>query len=120
MDYKELLISFSLLIFISVLYILIRKFIFWTIKDDQKFRKKQGAFGLDKEGQKAVLDIPLFKLNCIYVLLMVLILIYIIKLFFSKKVTKDKGKRQGDGSMCCCFSNRNGDDLIRKEVLKRF
>lgn len=81
MDYKELFISFLLLIVITVLYILIRKFIFWTMKDDQKFRKKQGALGLDKKGQRAMIDIPLFKLNCIYILLVILILIYIIKLF---------------------------------------
>ena len=40
MNYKELFTAIGLIIAISIIYILIRKFIFWTVKDDQKFRKK--------------------------------------------------------------------------------
>ena len=79
MDYKELFITFGLMIVITVIYIFLRKFIHWTIKDDQKFRKKNGNLGLDKEGQKLMIDMPLFKLTCGYILLMALLSIYFFK-----------------------------------------
>ncbi len=80
MNYKELVITISLMIAISIIYILIRKFIIWTIEDNQKFRKKNGCLGLDKEGRKLMADIPMFKLTCGYILFMVLLIIYVLKL----------------------------------------
>ena len=82
MNYKELFIAIGLMIIISIIYILIKKFIIWTVKDNQKFRKKNKCLGLDKEGQKLASDIPIFKLTCGYILFMVMLTIYILKLIF--------------------------------------
>ena len=83
MNYKELFITIGLMIVISIIYILIRKFIVWTAKDNQKFRTKKGCLGLDKEGQKLMIDMPMFKLTCGYILFMILLAIYFFKIINS-------------------------------------
>jgi len=80
MDYKELFIAISLMIVITIIYILSRKFIYWAIEDHNKFCKKKGYFGMDKGDKRAFSDMPIFKLTCGYILFMVLLVIYIFKL----------------------------------------
>lgn len=80
MNYKELFIAIAIMIVLTLIYFLLRKFIFWVIDDHDKFYKKKGKFGFNKEDRKNISDIPVFKLTFCYILLMVLLIIYIIKL----------------------------------------
>jgi len=83
MDYKELFIAIGLMVVVTIIYLLIRKFIHWTIEDSDKFHKRNGRFGYDKEDKKAISDMPMFKLNSVYILIMLLLILYIIKLLIS-------------------------------------
>ncbi len=81
MNYKELFITIGFMVLLTILYFLIKKFIFWAIDSDNKLLKKTGSMGFKKEDYKAYAEMPLFYLRCSYALFMVLSFIYIISLF---------------------------------------
>ena len=83
MNFKELFISLALIFILTIVYVLLRKFIYWTIKDEQKFHKQVGALGkdLDEQQRRSLADMPIFKLTMGYILLVLLVIIYIVKLF---------------------------------------
>lgn len=80
MNYKELFIALGLLILITAIYIALRKFIVWTIQDDDKWHKKQGHVGLTKGTLKVKRKLAFDKLTGGYLLAMGLVVLYIIKL----------------------------------------
>ncbi len=80
MNYKELFITIGLMFSITIIYILLRKIIYWAIEDHDKFCKKKHYCGMDKGDKKAFSDIPIFKLTCGYILFIVLLIIYVFKL----------------------------------------
>ena len=48
----EVFVAIGCTILITVIYILLRKFVIWTIDDDQKWNKKKGHLGSSEEALK--------------------------------------------------------------------
>ncbi|MBQ8382770.1 MAG: hypothetical protein IJX47_06160 [Clostridia bacterium] len=82
MNYNELLLAISLIVFATVIYVMLRKFISWAIKDDNKFYKKRGGQGLSKGTINAKIQTAYDKLSTGYALVVFLLVLYIIKLVF--------------------------------------
>lgn len=82
MDYKDLLITIGLMILITILYIVLKKFISWAIDDDDKWHKKHGHVGLKKDTLNANKKIAYDRLQEGYLLIMALLLLCVIKLIF--------------------------------------
>ena len=80
MDWIEFLLTIGIMIIVTVIYILARKFIAWSIEYNQKFRKKQGALGLSKGARDVNKQIAYDKLTGGYAVIMGVLLLYIIKL----------------------------------------
>lgn len=80
MDYVELIIAIGLIFLVTGIYIVIRKFIAWTIEDDNNWHKKQGHSGLSKDSRKVNKKIIYDRLIAGYLLVVALLILYIIKL----------------------------------------
>ena len=81
MNYTELLIAISVIIVVTVVYFLLRRFIAWAIADDDKWNKKHGYSGLSEKTLKIKRQIAYSKLSRGYWLIMLVVVLYIIKLF---------------------------------------
>ena len=46
MNWSELLLAIGLIIAVTILYLLLRKFISWAIEDDNNFHKKTGRWAI--------------------------------------------------------------------------
>ncbi len=81
MNYKELIITIGLMILVTLIYIICRKFIAWAIEDHDKQMKKQGRLGIEKSSKKVIKEVEYRKLTSGYLLFMGVLILYMIKLF---------------------------------------
>ncbi len=80
MNYKELFLAIGLMVLLTIIYVLCRKFIYFAIKDHDKWLKKTMRKGIDKKDYKVYADMPMFKVNFFYISLMVVLIFYVIYL----------------------------------------
>ena len=81
MNYTELIVTIGLLFLVTVLYIILRKFIAWAIDDDNRWHKKHGHLGLHKGTLNVNKKLAYDRLTGGYLIVMGLLVLYIIKLF---------------------------------------
>ena len=81
MDYKQLFVTIGIILIVTVLYLVFRKFISWAIDDDVRYHKKKGHLGPTKEGTKNRKQLAYDKLTGGYALVIFVLVLYIIKLF---------------------------------------
>lgn len=81
MDYIELIITIGLLILVTGLYIILRKFIAWAIDDDNQWHKKRGNLGLGKDTLNTNKELAYYRLTAGYLMVMGVLVLYLIKLF---------------------------------------
>ena len=81
MNYTELIVTIGLFFLVTVLYIILRKFIAWAIDDDNQWHKKHGHLGLHKDTLNTNKKLAYDRLTSGYLLAMGLLVLYIIKLF---------------------------------------
>ena len=80
MRYLEFVVTISLIVIVTVVYFLLRKFIVWTIEDDNKFYIKNGRMGASKKELKVRKEQALLKLSGGYALILALLIVYFIKI----------------------------------------
>jgi len=80
MNYKELFLAIALILLITVIYIVIRKFVAWAIEEDNNWHRKQGHSGLSKDSRKVNKKFIYDRLLAGYLLVLGLLTLYIIKL----------------------------------------
>ncbi len=76
MTQAEVLIAVGCSIFITVIYILLRKFVVWAIDDEQKWHNKKGHLGDSKDGLKDRKNWALWELTAGYLVILAAILIF--------------------------------------------
>ena len=79
MNWPEFLLAIGLIILVTILYFILRKFISWAIEDDNKFHKKRGG-GLSKDTLKVNKQIAWDRLTYGYVVILFALVSYIVKL----------------------------------------
>lgn len=85
MDYKQLFITIGIIVIVTALYFVFRKFISWAIDDDVKYHKKQGHLGPTKERTKNRKQLATDKLTGGYAVVIFVLVLYIIKLIIDAK-----------------------------------
>lgn len=80
MDYKELFLVVGIMLVVTGLYIVVRKFIAWAIEDNERWRKKHGCLGLSKDARQVNKKYAYYKVTGGYLLIMILLVLYVIKL----------------------------------------
>ena len=79
MDWLELILTIGLIVFVTILYFVLRKFISWAIDDNNNFYKKRGHRVSSKETLKCDKQIAYDKLTQGYLLVLFVLVLYIIK-----------------------------------------
>lgn len=80
MDYSEFIITIGLLIFVTLLYAILRKFIAWAINDNNQWHKKRGNLGLNKNTLNTKKKLAYDRLTEGYLIVVGLLVLYLIKL----------------------------------------
>lgn len=78
MELWDVLLVIGLMIGITVLYVLLRKFIAWTLEDDNQYHKKRGHLGYSKEEIQNRKKIAYDRLTCGYLLFMAVLTLLLI------------------------------------------
>ena len=82
MDWTELLLIIGLIIIVTIVYFILRKFISWAIEDNNNFYKKRGHCVSSKETLKVDKKLAYDRLTEGYLILLFLLVLYMIKLIF--------------------------------------
>ena len=80
MNWLELLLTIGLMVGVTVLYFVLRKFISWAIEDNNKFYKKRGHCVSSKETLNVDKKLACDRLTEGYLLVLFVLFLYIIKL----------------------------------------
>jgi hypothetical protein len=83
MDYKEFFITIGIMFLVTILYFVIKRFISWTIDDDEKYYTKQGSHIKNKKHTKNRKQLAYDKLIGGYAIVMFVLVLYVVKIIIS-------------------------------------